>query len=116
MPAVLIEAGFINTEADNRLFDEKFEETARAAADGILSVIGGRPEAKLYRVQTGAFRHLQYAQDLRYRLERDGFPAFIFREDGLYKVQAGAFRQLDNAVRLEDTLRKRGYATYIVSQ
>lgn len=39
MPAVLVEAGFINTDADNRLFDERFEETARAIADGILETI-----------------------------------------------------------------------------
>jgi len=39
MPAVLVEAGFINTDADNRLFDERFDETARAIADGILATI-----------------------------------------------------------------------------
>ena len=39
MPAVLVEAGFINTDADNRLFDVRFEETARAIADGILETI-----------------------------------------------------------------------------
>lgn len=35
MPAVLIEVGFINAAVDNRLFDEKFQETAQAIADGI---------------------------------------------------------------------------------
>lgn len=39
MPAVLVEAGFINTDADNRLFDERFDETARAIAEGILETI-----------------------------------------------------------------------------
>lgn len=39
MPAVLVEVGFINTDADNRLFDERFDETARAIADGILETI-----------------------------------------------------------------------------
>lgn len=36
MPAVLVEVGFINTDRDNRLLDEKFEETAGAIAEGIL--------------------------------------------------------------------------------
>ena len=36
MPAVLVEVGFINTDADNTLFDERFDEIARAIADGIL--------------------------------------------------------------------------------
>lgn len=40
MPAVLVEAGFINTEADNRLLDERFDEVAEAIADGILETVG----------------------------------------------------------------------------
>lgn len=39
MPAVLVEAGFINTDADNRLFDERFDEMAQAIADGILATV-----------------------------------------------------------------------------
>lgn len=39
MPAVLVEVGFINTDADNQLLDERFEETAQAIADGILQTI-----------------------------------------------------------------------------
>lgn len=35
MPAVLVEAGFINSSADNELFDTKFKETAYAIAKGI---------------------------------------------------------------------------------
>ena len=40
MPAVLVEAGFINTDADNALFDERFDEIAQAIADGILTTLG----------------------------------------------------------------------------
>ena len=39
MPSVLVEVGFINTDADNRLLDERFNETARAIADGILATV-----------------------------------------------------------------------------
>ena len=39
MPSVLVEVGFINTDADNRLFDERFDETARAIGEGILETI-----------------------------------------------------------------------------
>ena len=35
MPAVLIEVGFLNSDADNRLFVEQFDETAAAIAEGI---------------------------------------------------------------------------------
>lgn len=36
MPAVLVEVGFINSDIDNALFDNYFNETAQAIADGIL--------------------------------------------------------------------------------
>ena len=39
MPAALVEVGFINTDADNRLLDERFQETARAIAEGILATV-----------------------------------------------------------------------------
>lgn len=39
MPAVLVEVGFINTPADNYLFDTRFDEIAQAIAGGILETI-----------------------------------------------------------------------------
>ncbi len=39
MPAVLVEVGFINTDADNELFDARFYDIARAIADGILETV-----------------------------------------------------------------------------
>lgn len=39
MPAVLVEVGFINTDADNMLLDERFDDVAQAIADGILQTI-----------------------------------------------------------------------------
>ena len=37
MPSILVEAGFINTDADNALLDSKAAATAKAIADGILT-------------------------------------------------------------------------------
>lgn len=42
MPSVLLEVGFINTDADNLLLDERFDETAQAIAGGILETIRSR--------------------------------------------------------------------------
>ena len=39
MPAVLVEVGFLNNDQDNQLFDERFDDIARAIADGILQTI-----------------------------------------------------------------------------
>ena len=40
MPAVLIETGFIDNDADNLKFDEEFEEIAAAISNGILKHLG----------------------------------------------------------------------------
>lgn len=118
MPAVLVEAGFMNTEADNELFDEQFDEIANAIANGVLQTLGQnqvQAQERYYRVQTGAFQRREYAEDLLYQLLRQNFPAYILREDNYYKVQVGAFRQLDNAVRMEEALRRKGYSTFITT-
>lgn len=39
MPAVLVEAGFIDSDIDNEIFDDSFYETANAIAQGILRTI-----------------------------------------------------------------------------
>lgn len=41
MPAVLVEAGFINNDSDNALFDSRFQEIAQAITDGILDSLNG---------------------------------------------------------------------------
>lgn len=39
MPAVLLEIGYVNTDADNVFFDSRFDEIANAIAQGILETI-----------------------------------------------------------------------------
>lgn len=39
MPAVLVEVGFINTDADNALLDARFDDVVQAIADGILETV-----------------------------------------------------------------------------
>lgn len=116
MPAVLVEVGFIDNEADNQLFDQNFEAIARAIAEGILKTI--RQEAELrpefYQVQTGAYRIRSLAEQQLNTLTSQGFPAFIVNEDGFFKVRVGAFRELDHAVSMEQELRRYGYNTLIV--
>lgn len=68
-----------------------------------------------YRVQVGAFKNREYADNLVYELDDKGFPAFLIFEDGFYKVQVGAFRNLGNAIRMEQRLRNAGYSTWITT-
>ena len=117
MPAVIVEAGFLNNNSDNQLFDTKLDQIAQAIANGILATLGietPKPQ-KLYRVQVGAYKNSDYANRLANRLKSDGFQAFVAYRDGYYRVQAGAFTNLDNAVSLEQQLRRAGYDTFITS-
>lgn len=117
IPAVLVEAGFIDNEKDNVFFDENFNAIAEAIADGVIDTIGEQCEnsQKLYRVQVGAFRMRENADRLLNELKSRGYQAFIVMEDGLYKVQVGAFSMLDNAVKLENRLKRQGYDTFIAT-
>lgn len=118
MPSVLVEAGFLNNEKDNAMFDEKFDEIAQAIASAILGTLGEEDVTTptYYRVQAGAFKNRQYADQLLYELLDQGYPAFLLDQDGYYKVQVGAYLQLGNAIAMEQRLRDAGYSTLITTK
>lgn len=118
MPALLIETGFINSEEDNKLFDNKFSDIAQGIADAILGSLDEETVQELlyYRVQTGAFRKKENADRMLYQLLEKGYPSFMLHENGLYKVQTGAYQQIGNAVNMEQRLRDDGYSTVIVTK
>ena len=117
MPAVLIEAGFINSDSDNKLFDEKFYEIANAIACAIMETLENYDtkdaDGNTYTVQVGAFRNRQLANNMAYKLRQQGYPADVIFENGLYKVQVGVFDDIDNAAMMEMNLRNVGYNTFI---
>ncbi len=143
MPAVLIEAGFINNDKDNRIFDDNFEAVAQAIADGIenavpLSENTMNPENAMemeqndqmdwddwedwdedenvyFGVEVGRFRHFNTANFLAEQLKNQGFDAFVFEEDGIIHVIAGKERTIENALNMQRQLRKLGYVTMIIS-
>ena len=109
MPAILIEAGFIDNPQDNQLFDQKFEEIAEAVADGVEKAV--REEEKrelpvLLMVQTGAYRLRSLAEQQLAELQSQGYPAFLVYDNGYYDVRAGAFLNLDYAAALEEELHR----------
>ena len=114
MPAVLVEAGFIDNEADNALFDANFDAVAQAIADGIINTLSPT-QSDLYKVQVGIFRLARNAERLKEELAAEGFDSYISQEDGYYKVFSGVFENIDNARNQEQRLRDAGYATLIVS-
>lgn len=118
MPAVLVEAGFIDSDKDNALFDSRFDETAKAIADGIiLSLDQQEDDLPVYTVQVGLFRNRIYADNLQLRLKRQGYPAVIDTDPktGFYRVRVGEYTSLDQAVEMEQRLKNRGYTTFLTA-
>jgi len=117
MPAVLVEAGFIDSDKDNQLFDSRFQETAEAIAAGIEMSLNHPEETtpSRYTVQTGLFRNKIYADNLLLRLKRQGYPAFLDFDGKLYRVRVGNYEQLDQAVDMEQRLKNRGYTTFLTT-
>ena len=117
MPAVLVEAGFIDNEADNQFFDQNFERTAQAIADGVLTTLRQEEAGpEYYQIQVGAFENRNEAERLLSQLQREGYPAFLVASDGLYLVRVGAYLNVDNAAWMERTLRAAGYPTMMVRE
>lgn len=95
MPALLIETGFLNTDADNKQFDTQFQEIAQAIASGILGTLdeehlNQEPEdhSIYYRVQTGSFRDRSNADRMLYELLDRGFSR-LFTSPGWPLQSAG---------------------------
>ena len=107
MPAVLVEAGFIDNEADNRLFDQSFPAIAQAIANGILTTIRQEEQShpEYYQVQTGVYQNQQTAQQQVNQLTTQGFPAFMICDDGVNRY-----------LLMEQQLKNNGYNTFLVRE
>ena len=120
MPAVLVEVGFINSNTDNMLFDQNFDDIAQAIADGILDTLNSGQDIPaqpaFYRVQVGAFRNPVYANRMLRELLEQDYPASITERDGYYLVVVGNFDNLENAVEMEQRLKRAGYQTLVTSR
>lgn len=119
MPAVLVEAGFIDSDRDNQIFDSRFQEMAEAIADGIEDAVDhpAGNGTQRYSVQVGLFRNKIYADNLLLRLKRQGYPAILDTDpaNGLYRVRVGEYGMLDQAVDMEERLKNRGYTTFLTT-
>lgn len=131
MPALLVEAGFINSDIDNKLFDSNFNAIAQAIAFAVLDVLEennlipddtNSPDAnmtpgssnRIYRVQVGAFRNRGYANRLVNELLEMDFPAYIYDSGEFYRVGVGGYNTLNEAAEMERRLKSEGYQTVIV--
>ena len=123
MPAVLVEAGFINSDTDNELFDSNFQDIAQAIATGVRdtwenAVVLKEPETPVeqtkYRIQVGLFRNRNNAARQQETLEDRGFPAYIDQWKQYYRVISGEYDMLDEAVAAQRRLKRAGFETLLI--
>lgn len=121
MPALLIEAGFINSDADNKIFDENFDLLAEGIAAGILNAVN--PKEKMVLMEEGENdRKTPEASPRIVEMQSGDYAAYLDKRPNnscgcmevLYRVQVGAFRNRDYADRLLNSLLAQEYPAYIV--
>lgn len=108
MPAVLVEVGFINTDADNETLDQNFNQVAQSIADGILMTLrengmlpdGPKESSAAYRQADG--RAVTEEDPLYQSVKETELPVH-------YRIQTGAFRREENARRLHLNLLDQGF-------
>lgn len=126
MPALLLEVGFINNDADNALLDAYFETTVQAIADGIMESLresglltqeqSTAEQTPVYRVQVGLYRNKENAIRQQTQLAAKGYTADISRYGELYAVRVGKTGDLQDAIGLERILKHQGYDTLLVTE
>ena len=142
MPAVLVEAGFINNDKDNYLFDEEFDSIAQAIADGILESIPASRRGSTTSNNTST--NMPYDNTVLNNASPDNtaivdstlpdnkvFSAPVSssnimpqcpcdnndydkENEALYRVQVGAYRNKDNADRMLNSLLMDGFPAFII--
>lgn len=116
MPAILVEAGFINTRADNETFDNNFSNIADAIAEGIEQTIGESTEEfdGDYSVQVGLYRSFERAQYALMEAVEKGYDGEVVPWRNFFAVRLGDFDSLQEAQNFAVMLREDGYETLVV--
>lgn len=123
----LVENGFHDNLQDEAWLKQEsnLRKLAQVQADVICNILisGVKPQPQppsdgetLYRVQVGAFKNKEYADNMCNKLKADGYDTYMVMADGFYKVQTGAFKNRQNADNLANKLKKAGYDVYITTK
>ncbi|WP_428908544.1 N-acetylmuramoyl-L-alanine amidase [Niallia sp. Krafla_26] len=135
MPSVLTENGFIDNRNDAALLRNLnfIESLARGHANGVASALNlrrkqvnvspnlpspstptGPSTNGLFRVQIGAFRNRENAEQTATAAKARGFQTYVKEEDNLFKVQIGAFSNRENAEALVRRAEEAGFDAAII--
>lgn len=111
MPAVLIETGFLNSDRDNEIFDNNFEEIAGAIAMGIEQVIPVNHNTSMDYEQMNE--------------EESGMGEPFFDENKeddkeekceIFSVEVGRFAYRTTANYLAEQLEAEGFQSYVLKE
>lgn len=128
MPAVLVEASFINNDKDNETFDKNFNQIANGIADGILKTLGITPKndtstraasSEVPTVKSDSAENTEIMPtNQNKKPSLPSMPACGCDDDmtpePLYRVQVGAYRNKDNADRMLNSLLVEGFPAFII--
>lgn len=111
MPAILVEAGFINSDKDNALFDEEFYDTANAIAEGILKTLRKKEEyVKTTSTEPKTESYKEYMDNIN---NNNNMECICEREE-IYRVQTGAFDNQANADTMLNRLLMEDIPAFII--
>lgn len=122
MPAILVEAGFINSDKDNALFDEKFDQIANAIATGIENTLSTSAVTAStsydfpynFQLLAGCYKSIENARQTIQALTDYGYEPSLYFDDGIYQLRVGGFDTREEAVEEMLDLRENGLDTLIV--
>ncbi len=128
MPAILVEAGFINNDKDNETFDKNFNQIANGIADGILKTLGitsktdtttRAASSEIPSVKSDSAESTEIMPAARQKKPAPPPKPSCGCDDDmtpepLYRVQVGAYRNKDNADRMLNSLLVEGFPAFII--
>ena len=117
MPALLVETGFINTEEDNTLFDDRFSEIAAAIANAILGTLDMETVTMPPNTPSRPPEWKPVTPDnLPTSPDMPPIPPVIPEDQPeiLYRVQVAAFKNREYADKLLYELIDKGYPAFLL--
>lgn len=112
MPAILVEAGFINSDKDNELFDEDFYATANAIAQGIIKTLRMKEEyVKKTSIDSENEIYKEHNRNMDKKMEN---AECICEREEIYRIQTGAFENQTNADTMLNRLLMEDIPAFII--
>ena len=126
MPAILVEAGFINNTEDNLLFDRRFQEIAEGIAEAIADELEDERDYMFvtqeenttqpgqYWVLTGLFTNQSEATAQVAEIKQSGHSALVIKLGDYFAVVVGPYAAKADAEKHATHLTRAGYDAGVI--